>query len=611
VRRLVAGIVGAFALVLAGGGAAGNAATPAAGFRPCDSKTPVLCGTVVVPLDRTGAHKGTVRLHVEELPAETGSKPEPLKLLFLIAGGPGQGSAQSYELRLEGSFLQRLLPGYTLVAYDDRGTGQSERLTCPGIGAILDDSPAAQAKIVGACGRHLGARRALYSTRTNADDLDAVRQALGGGKVSLFGVSYGTKQALGYALLHPSHVARLVLDSVASLEWPGRFASGNLQAIPHALDEICRGACAGVTHNAGVDIVKLANELAAAPVTAVVATPGGAPVHVRVDGTNLVGLALDTDLSPGLAAELPASVSAGLAGNLLPLERLIALADAGAGDLFGDLSLAVNVATECTDGQFPWSSESAVASRPALLASTLASLPAGTTGRFGSWAASIGLAQECEYWPPDPPGSSLAGGHLPNVPVLIFSGGRDVRTPTSEARLTAAKFPQSRLVVVQGSGHDVTGGSTCADLILVAWLEGRHHGNCARLPLTVAPLGAFPDPTAAPTGPLTLGATVAVVRSTIDEAEATSTLVGPTGSVAGLAGGSLSHADEHDLRLKGYADVSGVVLQGDLVSFGPGHWSGAIEVGGTTAEPGFLSIRGGRITGTLGGHRVSVQADPS
>ena len=40
-----------------------------------------------------------------------------------------------------------------------------------------------------------------------------MRQALGVDKIALFGVSYGTKHALAYALAHPTHVERLLLDS--------------------------------------------------------------------------------------------------------------------------------------------------------------------------------------------------------------------------------------------------------------------------------------------------------------------------------------------------------------------------------------------------------------
>ena len=97
----------------------------------CGTPTGVLCGQVVVPLDRTGTTPGTISLHVEELPA-VGT---PRGVMFLLAGGPGQGSAQSFALGNadEVQFFQFLFPGYTLVAFDNRGTGKSGLINCPGL----------------------------------------------------------------------------------------------------------------------------------------------------------------------------------------------------------------------------------------------------------------------------------------------------------------------------------------------------------------------------------------------------------------------------------------------------------------------------------------------
>jgi pimeloyl-ACP methyl ester carboxylesterase len=50
--------------------------------------------------------------------------------------------------------------------------------------------------------------------------MEAVRHALGVDRIALFGLSYGTKQALAYARAHPKNVDRMLLDSVC----PGRRA---------------------------------------------------------------------------------------------------------------------------------------------------------------------------------------------------------------------------------------------------------------------------------------------------------------------------------------------------------------------------------------------------
>ena len=117
-RRFLLGLVLAAALAAPG---TAHAAIP---LTPCpDTTNGLQCGTVAVPLDRTGVVPGTIGLHVEVLPA-TGL---PRGTMFLIAGGPGQGSAHVYGLGSTDTaeFMRAMLPGYTLVAFDNRGTGDS------------------------------------------------------------------------------------------------------------------------------------------------------------------------------------------------------------------------------------------------------------------------------------------------------------------------------------------------------------------------------------------------------------------------------------------------------------------------------------------------------
>src|SRR5436305_12329324 len=89
------------------------------------------CTTVTVPLDRSGATPGTVSLHVEELPAPG----KPRGVLFFVAGGPGQASAGTFQLGANAIDWRDQFPGYTLVAFANRGTGQSGVLRCPALPA--------------------------------------------------------------------------------------------------------------------------------------------------------------------------------------------------------------------------------------------------------------------------------------------------------------------------------------------------------------------------------------------------------------------------------------------------------------------------------------------
>src|SRR5207247_3134200 len=124
-------------------------------FAPCGANG-LQCATVNVPLDRSGATPGTVSLHVEELPAPG----MPRGVLFLIAGGPGQASSGAFTLGANALELRSEYPGYTLTAFDPRGTGRSGLLRCPELQA---DPFAARARVqalVGAWRAAIGRGRA-------------------------------------------------------------------------------------------------------------------------------------------------------------------------------------------------------------------------------------------------------------------------------------------------------------------------------------------------------------------------------------------------------------------------------------------------------------------
>jgi pimeloyl-ACP methyl ester carboxylesterase len=102
-----------------------------------------------------------------------------------------------------------------------RGTGKSGAIHCPVLGFLVRDNM----KRIANCAEALGPRRDFFGTPDHARDLEAVRQALGAGKVALAAVSYGTELAVEYAREYPAHVERMLLDSVARLDRTDPFAA--------------------------------------------------------------------------------------------------------------------------------------------------------------------------------------------------------------------------------------------------------------------------------------------------------------------------------------------------------------------------------------------------
>jgi pimeloyl-ACP methyl ester carboxylesterase len=604
-RRLLA-----VAAVLAFFAGAGQARAAIA-LSPCPGKSGVECGTVTAPLDRTGATPGTIPLHVEVLPAAGA----PRGTMFLIAGGPGQGSAGSFDLGpgFNRQLMQFMFPGYTLVAFDNRGTGQSALIDCPPLQKTVTGSVEVEARLAADCANTIGPTRVFYSTRDHADDMDAVRAALGVDKIGMYGVSYGTKLALAYALGYPTHVERIALDSVVPVQFPDPFDQNVLQEMPGTLAGFCADAvCKGATPDYAGEVVTLANKIEAKPLRGKVIGANGKAKTVVMNGEEFLSMLVDADLTPGLAAEAPAAVHAALHGNPRPLLRLYDF-DLASNELSAaDLSFGLNAATNCADGAFPWAPSTPPASRRAAIDTAVANLPPGALGPFGNWAAKIGTAYFCEQWPSPAGNTPLGPGPLPDVPMIAIDGGFDLRTPVANAEKAVAQFPHGKLLVVRGVGHSVTGAdvSGCSQNYIRQWILGTLNApDQAECSQRVKPLAkvvkVFPKRPAR-----TVAKTLAVAGQTLREAEAT-WWFNFSSPARGLYGGKLVPGKNGlTFTLARYSAAPGVLLSGKMsfVDIGPpSTFKGTVKVSGSAAVAGTLKVaKSNKVTGTLGGKHVSA-----
>ena len=569
---------------------------------PCGDTPGLLCSQVVVPLDRTGQVPGTISLHVETLPAFG----VPRGTMFLIAGGPGQGSAHVFGLGSPESvaLYRYLFPGYTLVAYDDRGTGDSGVLRCPGLQTSI--SIDVETGLAATCAESLGARRDFYSTHEHAEDLEAVRQSLGAAKVGLWGTSYGTKLAVAYALAHPDHVDRLLLDSVVPPELPDPFEGNVLRQLPATLSAFCAGGlCRSATSDFAGDVVTVANRLEQTPLGIKVLQPNGSKKVEKINGLALLSVIVDADLSPGLAADLPAAAHAARLGNYGPLLRLFELDMQSTIVPDEDLSSGLFAATVCRDGPFPWQPTTPVGDRPAILAAAITALPSGTLGPFGPWAAGLGNGTFCLQWPVPAGGAALGPGPLPDVPVLAVSGGFDMRTPTPGAVDVASRFRQGRVLVVPGVGHSVIGAdvSFCSQEAVHEWMLGNQPAtSCARPQAIVGLVPAYltPPPAKKIASP---ARTLALATQALRDAEAIWLMTSPGQQIAGVSSGKLV-ATERGFTLVHYGVTPGVELSGKVRIGGTGlplKFQGTVTVGGAAAATGLLGISANKVGGTLDG----------
>src|SRR4029077_2154331 len=165
---------------------------------------------------------------------------------------------------------------------------------------------------IGACGRQLGPRAGLYGTAAAADDIEAVRAALGLERLDLWGSSYGTYLMTVYAARHPAYVQSLVLHGAYPIDFDP-WALDRLAAARRSIGLVCArsGACRGEIVLR--DLAELARRLRAHPVT-FTAPAGAGRAALRLEDARLPRIGLGAGNVAGFG-RLPAAAASALAGD--------------------------------------------------------------------------------------------------------------------------------------------------------------------------------------------------------------------------------------------------------------------------------------------------------
>jgi pimeloyl-ACP methyl ester carboxylesterase len=366
------------------------------------------CATLDVPLDHADPTRGTLHLRVgmgDNVHAPNGV------LLAL--------SAEQHQ--------------YRIVVFDQRGTGGGA-LDCKALQNEMGSSDLTppKASAVRACARKLGGRRQFFGTDDVVADMEALRQALGVDRWSLDGISYGTYVGERYALAHPAHVSKLVLDSVVPQLGETDLGVAEFAAVRRVLRSVCGAGCV--------------SDLAAV---------------VRRDhlGPQLFdALTFDSIADPTYRKfwNVPAALHAARHGNSKQLDQFLSAASHFQRDTpAAALDQGLHASALCADWRYPWGTSAApLAGRAAKLRAAVARIPAAKLYPFDARTASRnGFVRQCLPWAPTRP-TPLPHGKL-RVPTLLVNGNHDLSTPLAWARQQLALTPHGKLVVVPGAGHSV------------------------------------------------------------------------------------------------------------------------------------------------------------
>jgi pimeloyl-ACP methyl ester carboxylesterase len=573
------------------------------------------CTRLAVPLDRSGRVPGRVSLFVERLRARRRPR---VGATFVLAGGPGQSATDSFQ----GDGLGELYPTYRnrdLIIFDQRGTGRSGLLRC----RLLERSNLLRAGGPAAdCAARLGLRRAFYTTRDSVEDIEAIRRQLGIGRIALFGTSYGTKVALAYALRYPGNVDRLLLDSVVEANGPDPLYRDTFAAAPRVLRALCRVGCGRVTRDPVADVQRLVARLATGPLFGPIVDARGRRHRGRLGREDVFISLLSGDFDPTLRAAFPAAVRSALAGDAAPMLRLKrrALQIDARPPPPRSLSSALYAATTCEETDFPWARTASPLDRLRSAQSAAGAVPDSRFVPFDrATALGTDLIDLCHRWPASPARPALAPGPLPDVPVLLLEGEDDLRTPVENARRVASSFPHARLLVAGATGHSVLGSdaSGCTARAFSKFFLGRAlptHCRRARREFRPLPIAPTALRRVEPLGRLrglrgrALTAVALTLRDVSDEALtsviADQGLASDLARGGGLRGGRYRVNSNNTATLRSVVYVPGVRVSGRIKRFGERRQHGRLRVAGRGFPRGALVIRGRRIRGRLGRHRV-------
>jgi pimeloyl-ACP methyl ester carboxylesterase len=398
----------------------------------------VTSGTVRVPERRDGAGEpsGTLELAVVRV-RRAGAMSTSAHIM--LAGGPGD-SGVNLALGLArqgGAIIARLIDG-DIIGIDQRGTGRSSPnlasparydlpLDRPGSPALWLPMIEKTARAVAAGFRSRGIRLEAYNTRESADDVEAVRKALGYETVTLWGRSYGTHLALAVLRRHPSAVARAVL---VSPEGPN-----HTWKLPSQADLVLQrlGERANMP-DLSAQIRRVVDRLSAEPVVVSLVHPmTGQPVSMTLGAFDLQWLTAQALGDPRTPATLPAAVREMASGNF---QRVAHTA----------LMLRSRLGVESAMKHMMDLSSGATVERRARIGREAGEALLANAMNFP------GIALQ-DAWGATELDDQFRQPVTSPVPTLVLVGDLDARTPVENAVEIVSTLPNADLVVLENAAH--------------------------------------------------------------------------------------------------------------------------------------------------------------
>ena len=421
---------------------------------PVTATAPAVCGTLEVPEDRSNPSGRMIGLRVAVVPAEADT-PEP-DAFFAVAGGPSKAGTAFFGW-LPGLFAD-VHATRDIVIVDQRGTGGSNALVLP---PMPDTTGLSQAEV----DAHLQtwsddwlasieADPRQYTSSVAADDLDAVREALGYELIDLYGPSYGATLAQYYIRQHPDHVRVAIMDGGTPLDVPAfeRMAA-NSQAALELLFDRCAddAACDAAMPDLSTEWSELAAALATGIDTGLTDPDSGEPMVATLDQVAPgIHQAL---LDPATAGRLPLAIHLAHEGQWAQAVQILPESTGDGGDW-----LAMSEIIMCSEAwaRFDPAEVEHLGHGSYLLSTQLAEAAA--------------RAQRCKALPPGVVPADDAAPVATELPILWLAGDGDPQDPPANLTSIPSQQPNARVVVIPAQQH-VAGYSGCGPQVIAEFVD--------------------------------------------------------------------------------------------------------------------------------------------
>jgi len=423
---------------------------------------PAELGSFRVPEQRGNPASRMLTLRFVRFRATT---PNPGPPIIYLAGGPG-GSGISTAAGPRFAVFQALRDVADVIAFDQRGTGRSNEIT-PCMPPATATSPVIVTRdsVITQFRRELqdcfakwtaaGVAIDGYTTRENAADIEALRQALGAEQISLWGISYGSHLGLATLKYHGATIHRAVFAGIEGLDQTVKRPAVFDSLIGRVQQLIDRDSSARTAYpDLAATMRQVHRQLNATPARVTIPAAGGRAETVLVFDAFPVQVMVGGMMAdPSGSAQVPLLYRAMAAGRFEQMAAIVCREFCTLSGGYRGMPEAMDIASGIS------------ASRVAMIRREAA------TGVLSD-AINFPMPHVAGMRPSLDLGDDFRAPLRSAVPTLFISGTLDGRTSPTEAREELKGLRNGRLLLVENGGHNIFEADKRVADAVVAFFRG-------------------------------------------------------------------------------------------------------------------------------------------